>query len=462
LATDAGASSRPRPVDAGPGGPEPDAGARGPVFLFWAQVVGNAGLFVALLLVTRALGPSGRGTVAFISVTALVTAWVARLGVTEATVVFAAQRPAARPVLLSNIFAFATAAGSAGALLVSSALLLVPDARPPGLGKGGVAVLALGIVASALADSGYRFLLGCSRFRAHALTTVATSWLYPLVVAVVWALAGLTALTAALIWVATQGLRALSLFSVAARESGFGRPSRTLLDESMRFGVRAWVGTLADSLNFRIDQILIALIASEAALGLYAVAVSVSEVLQYLPGAIATALLPLVAGSDPQQRVERTLRAFRSTTLATLASSAAAALVVPPLLPVVFGAAFEDSVVPFLVLLLGAIGFSAMNVFANALVASSRPALSSLAPFVSLVVGLALDLLLIPRYEATGAAAAASASFLAGGATALVSYRVTVPFPLRELVHPRRGDLDVLRALVHPLTRVVPARRGIP
>jgi len=382
--------------------------------------------------------------------------------VTEATVVFAARRPAARPVLLSNILGFGTAAGLAGALLVSGALVFVPEARPPGVGNAGIAVLALGIVASALADSGYRFLLGCSRFRAHALTTVVTSWLYPLVVAVVWGVGGLTALTAALIWVGTQGLRALVLFFVASRDNGFGRPSRKLLGESMRFGLRAWVGTLADSLNFRIDQILIALLASEAALGIYAVAVSVSEVLQYLPGAIATALLPLVARAESERRAERTLRAFRSTTLATLASSAAAAVAVPPLLPIVFGDAFEASAVPFLVLLLGAIGFSAMNVFGNALVASSRPALSSLAPLVSLVVGLALDLLLIPPYEASGAAAAASASFLAGGATALASYRLTTSFPLAELVRPRPGDLDVLRALLHPLTSAVPVRRGTP
>ena len=56
-------------------------------------MVGNSGLFVGMLLVTRALGPTGRGTVAFLTVTALITAWIARLGVTEATVVFAARRP---------------------------------------------------------------------------------------------------------------------------------------------------------------------------------------------------------------------------------------------------------------------------------------------------------------------------------------------------------------------------------
>jgi hypothetical protein len=48
--------------------------ATGSARLFWAQVVGNAGLFVGLLLIARALGPSGRGTVAFIAVTSMLLA----------------------------------------------------------------------------------------------------------------------------------------------------------------------------------------------------------------------------------------------------------------------------------------------------------------------------------------------------------------------------------------------------
>ena len=55
-------------------GVEQASATRGPALLFWAQVVGNSGLFVGMLLVTRALGPSGRGTVAFLTVTALITA----------------------------------------------------------------------------------------------------------------------------------------------------------------------------------------------------------------------------------------------------------------------------------------------------------------------------------------------------------------------------------------------------
>src|SRR5205823_5350298 len=138
-------------------------------------------------------------------------------------------------------------------------------------------------------------------FRAHALVTAVTSWVYPLLAAVIWAGFGMTVARGALLWATTQGMRALLAISLSIRREGLARPSLRLLQESISFGLRAWVGTLADSLGFRVDQILLALIASEASLGFYVVAVNLSEILLYFPGAVSTALLPLAArpGSCP-------------------------------------------------------------------------------------------------------------------------------------------------------------------
>jgi O-antigen/teichoic acid export membrane protein len=435
--------------------------AAGSARLFWAQIVGNAGLFVAMLVIARALGPTGRGTIAFITVASMLLAWIARLGVSEATVVFAAQRPRARPVLLTNILAFSTGVGTLGAVAACVVLVLAPSLRPEGLGTAELVALGVSGVAATLAGAGYTFVLGCSRFRLHALVTITTSWAYAAALALVWATVGLTAASAAFAWGAVHGLRALLLFFASALGVGLGRPGLGLLAESMRFGLRAWVGTFADALTFRIDQIILGVLATEAALGIYAVAVNASELLLYLTGGAAMALLPVVAGSPPSLRAERTLHAFRSVALATAASVAVAAVAGPALLPLAFGSRFDGSVTPFLLLLPGVLGAVLLAIFTNALVASSAPGLSSLGPLVSLFVGLALDFALIPPFEASGAAAAASAAFLAGGVTSLLAYRARERFGWRELVMPRRGDLDVLRALVAAVPR--PAlRRGAP
>ena len=432
--------------------------AAGSANLFWAKIAGNGGYFVAVLFVARGLGPAGRGTVAFITVTALVVAHVAGLGVGEATTVLSARRPDLRPVLRANALAFFFGSGLLAAALAFLGLFL-SGIEPAGVDTPELSILALGIVACAAGEAGYFFLLGEERLRQLAYVTGCASWVYAALVLVLWAGPGLTVGRAALAWTATEGLRAVALISLAGRGTVLGRPSRGLLVEEIGFGIRLWVGSLARFLNFRTDQILMGFLASEAALGFYAVAVNASEVLLYLPSSAATALLPLIARTEPARRGEETLRAFRSVAFVTAAGVAAAALLGPVILPAVFGDPFQESVGPFLWLLPGTFGFAASAVFSNALVGSSSPGLSSFGPMVSLVVGIGLDLALIPPFGATGAAAAASAAFLAGGATALVTYRRVSPFTWRALLVPRRGDLDVLKALAGPLLRVGP-RRG--
>ena len=240
--------------------------ARGSAALFWAQVIGNSGLFVALVLVTRALGPEGRGGFAFITVAALLLARVARLGVSEATTVYAAQRLPARPALLANLLVSSTAGSILGASLLCGALAAMPEARPAGLDSVELVLLGVGAVGSALADAGYAFALGCSRFRLHALVTGTSAWVYALVVAAIWLGFGLTVVSATLAWIAVQVLKGVVLLTLAARNVGLARPDLPLLFESIRFGIRGWFGSISDVLNDRLDQILVVYLASQTTL----------------------------------------------------------------------------------------------------------------------------------------------------------------------------------------------------
>ena len=430
----------------------PDVG-QGSAPLFWAQVAGNAGLLLAVVPITRELGPTGRGTLAFITVTAIVSATLARLGVTEATTVFCARRPHLRPALLTNLMLSVTAAALVAAAVVGGGLAVASELRPPGLDADELVILAAAMVASGLADAGYMFVLGCSRFRLHALVTVATAWVYAGAITLTAVTVGLTVASAAVIWIASQAAKAVVLLGAGVRAEGLAAPDARLLRESVTFGLRAWIGTLSSAFNERVDQILVALIASEAALGLYATAVNGFEILLYPAGAVATAILPLAARAYPADRAARVVRAFRAVALLTLTGTVVAALLGPPLIPLVFGEDFDGSIAPFLWLLPGAIGFVALAIFSNALVASSAPGRSSTGPLVSLTLGVALDLILIPPYGASGAAAAAAGGLLAGGATALVLYGRLERFPRRALFVPEPGDLDLLRALVRPSAR---------
>jgi O-antigen/teichoic acid export membrane protein len=390
--------------------------------------------------------PDERGAVAFVTVTALVISTLASFGTADATKVFAARRPGERPHLLSNVVLTSAAGGMAGGLVACAALIALADQRPDGVGSLELAAIAAGSVVGAIGLAGAAFLHGCSRFRVYSRLLAGGPWLYALLLAVMSAGWGLTIDRAAVAWVAAQAVPAVLFCGAAARVTGFGRPDLRLLVETVRYGLRAWLGGLAHLLNARVDQVLLGLLASQAALGTYAVAVNASEVLFYLPSAVGTALLPAVARTDAAAGVERTLRVFRVVMVITLAAVGIAAVVGPVLLPLVFSGDYQSSVEPFLWLLPSAIGFVASAVFSNALLASGAPALSSLGPVVSLTIGVTLDIVLIPKHGAVGAAIAASAALLCGGAAAAVAYGARSGLRPGALV-PRRADVELLASL---------------
>ncbi len=420
---------------------EPISVAQSSFLIFGSSVVGAGGFFVASLVLARSLGPSGRGTVAFMTVTALLTARIVKLGLGQATVVLAARRPEARAALLANLLAFSLAASLAGIVLVVGGLQLL-DVAPAGFAPHHFAILAAAIAAASLVDD--NFLIGSGRLRAAAAISASGGWLCAAAIGIALLLGGIDVETAMLAWVAAHLIWAGLLAGVGLRIAGAGLPSVALLFESIRFGARAWGGSVAQFLNARADQLLVGVIATDATLGLYVVAVNAAEILLFLPNALATALLPVLARDHFTDATQRTLRTFRSASVITLVCMAVTGILGWLLIPVAFGEGFEGAVEPFLWLLPGALGYAALSIFVGALLAAQAPGLMTTSRAVSLGAGLTLDLALIPVLGATGAAIAASTAFLAGGATAVVLYRRTSGFAWRELL-PGRRDVTFLR-----------------
>ena len=429
--------------------------ASGSAHLFGATILGHAGFFVSVLVLTRALLPSERGTVAFIVVAALIAARIALLGLADATLVFASARRGARSRLLTNLLLGTTLSSLVVAVVACSILAALPLERE--IGTAELLLIGSAVLLTNLIESGRCFLLGCSEFRAQALVLAAWPWGYAGLLLVVVLSGGLSVAATVGCWVASSGAAAAALMLIAIRGYGLGQPDAELFRSTVHFGVRAWAVSASRFLNFRADQILMGFMATEAALGTYAVAVNASEALLYLPFAIGSAIVPVIGGSQESKRGERTLQALRALLLTTTVAVAVAAFVGPALLPLVFGSVYEASVIPFLFLLPGALGFAVISVVEGALIAARHPGRASIGFVVALVVGLCLDLALIPWLHATGAAVAASVALIVGGLASIVSFRRTYPAPWSRVL-PGPSDLRSLLGLARAAMRRRQAR----
>jgi O-antigen/teichoic acid export membrane protein len=196
----------------------------------------------------------------------------------------------------------------------------------------------------------------------------------------------------------------------------------------MHYGLRDYPGYVADFTTLRLDQLMLGGVASSAAIGLYVIAVRLSEVTTYVSDALAGALMPEVAGSRAGQQAESLLaRTLRLTIYTNVLVLIPLWLLAPFILRVLFGDKFVPATVAFRWLLVAAVVWSASSIVISGLQGFGYPGLSTIARFLSAAVTAPLLLILLPRRGIEGAAIAS-----------LVGYSVMLIVALVALIHRRQ------------------------
>lgn len=188
-------------------------------------------------------------------------------------------------------------------------------------------------------------------------------------------------------------------------------PKRELLS----FNSLSVVLILLTASLYHVDILLLRPIAGDKATGYYRAALVVAEFLWFVPNALQTALLHSTSELWAKDRTDRITALVSRITRYNLALNVllliGLAALANDFMPFYFGAEFEAAVLPLLVLLPGVLGFSlARPIFA---VGQGKGDLRILiiATGIAAVVNICLNLVLIPRYGTTGAAASTSIGY---------------------------------------------------
>lgn len=179
------------------------------------------------------------------------------------------------------------------------------------------------------------------------------------------------------------------------------------------YGLYIWIGAASGFLLTRLDQLLMTPLSGVEQLGLYAVAVSISEVVLVINMGLREVIFSAEsAGRDPA-RVGSVTRI--SNVVVTLLA-VVAGLATPVLIAPIFGQEFVPAIPMVLILLLSAVLGNPGSVSGMALAAWGSPGVRSSSIFVALVVNVIAVGALVPAFGGTGAALAT----LAGNATAML------------------------------------------
>lgn len=428
-----------------------DEGSRhGLVHAVLRNAVGNvagpaAGLASAPVL-AHAVGVDGRGTVAAVTAPLLLAAVVAGFGVPDATTYFVARSACSvQGIRRSAALLAALTAAMASVAIVAGAPALTDDRDSGRL----LAVLAAcTVVPSCVIGVLRAHAAGLGRWGRVSIERTAAPVLRLVAFLALDAADRLDVTTAAIVLTVTPIMAGVGYISLPRGASGAPvqpAPARRIL---LGYGARAWVGTLAGAVVMRLDQVLMVPLASAAQLGVYAVAVTISELPLVATSAVREVLLTTDARRQDDEELARAAR-----TAAAISAAAATVLcgTAPWWLPAVFGPAFGAALVPTVILSAAVVVGVPGSVAGAALSARGLPHLRSLSLCAAAVVGTAVLVALAPTSGAVGAAVATLVCNLVAGWLNVAHLIKRSTSGWRDFLLPTSGDVQALRAVVQRL-----------
>jgi O-antigen/teichoic acid export membrane protein len=171
--------------------------------------------------------------------------------------------------------------------------------------------------------------------------------------------------------------------------------------------------SLLAMIYLRIDQVMLHKMVSDSELGQYVAAVKVSELFETLPSALMISVAPIFAVSavDPERFRSYVDRTFRYLMVLAAALCVVMTVGATPVVQVLFGRQFLPAAPLLSVLIWSEIAVFFSTVVVNVLVAQNQQRLLPIPTLAGAGVNIALNLVLIPRYGAIGAAYATLISY---------------------------------------------------
>lgn len=219
------------------------------------------------------------------------------------------------------------------------------------------------------------------------------------------------------------------------------------------YGSRVWFGSVSGILLLRVDQAVMAPLSSPYQLGLYAIAVNVSEV----PLIVNTAVREVMFTSDSAENDNKLL--VSAARISNFVCSLIGILMASTLflwVPLIFGAEFVAAIPAMLILILAVVVGTPGSIAGAALSARGAPELRSLSLTLACVISVAVLLLLVPVAGAVGASIATLIGNIVSSQTNIVFLQRRHGVNWYSFYGIRKADFIIIAALL----RKVRARKA--
>lgn len=414
--------------------------------------VGVGGRVLALIMgllnvvvLTRALGPFGRGQYFLFASLLVVLTALADLGLSQSALVFAGLPDVPSGAVHRVVTRYALRASAAVIAVGAIVIALAGDALLPNVPRAWALATLVVVPASLYVNVWTAMMTGLRRIvtvNAVQLGASLGALLADLVLVVPTGSAGMAIAIFGTVLVLEAGV----MYRMRPRSTAAESDDRPGLGaEMLRFGLHGYPNSLGGLLWSRTAVFVLNVYHGPAAAGVYSVAQQLAE----------RALLPISALQDvitnrmvqlPRAEATRAMNRYLRLGIALMLPLSAFAILASPLvITVLFSDAFSSAVVPLRALLVGSAMAAIPALVATYLLGHlRRPGLISLLSWTAGSVNLVLLLALVPTGAEVGAATAAVATQVVGTSAVMALYLRLAHTDLRAAVVLRRADVALV------------------
>lgn len=424
----------------------------------WITLAGG----VTTIVLARTLGPDNWGSYSIAGSLLAILMAVTSLGVDQGIVYFVGGRSWAPRAAFRTALKMAAVTGTVGAIAGLAARVLVPSAFA-GLPVWLTAVVVVALPFSLALVYASSVAMASDRYEASVSIPAVQAGLLLVIsvpAAVLFSREGaVTALTVSAV------VTAIGAIVWARRRLPEGEGTQPgQLRRAISFGIKGYGANALQLVNYQVDLFILAAVASAAAVGHYALAVSATTLLLLLPRALSAVLYPRVArlsATGEELALDAVeARSIRHISLIVGLTSVGMALALELLVVPVFGADYRATVNLGLILIPGLAALGVAGVLAAAVVGRGYPRYSLYGSLITTPLTLLMYATLIPALHATGAALASTVSYVSGSLLMCWFYRRVTGHPVAPLLVPGRAELHDLRSLASSALRRARGRRG--
>ncbi len=407
--------------------------------LLTTHSIGLVITFLVSVMVSRTLGPSGKGTFSLLLGLATILFGISNLGMGFASQYFISRDRQSANLYFSNAMWFPLfAAIITVALFVGTYPLWqsqlqdlqVTDLLPV------FAMLPLMLIF----ESQCQILVVLSEIKRRSVA-ILTQGAVLLVGAGILLFLGAGPITAsysyAMGWLCGGIVTFCAVTSVVGRPR---RPSLSLFKVTMRYGVWVWLANMIKGVFLRTDFLILYSLRSAGEAGIYSVALALTSGLTVAFQAVVTVFHPKTSAMSDRDAIATTPKYYKGMMLLMIGFGAITAILAYPLLSI-FGDEFLRGHIPMLILVV-AIGVSGVNAILTVhMLGRGKPYVMTIMALVTLATAISLNRILVPDFGILGAASATLGVYLIENVVLTVIYKKAFGGDVIELYRPRREDI---------------------